>query len=166
MRIPVFCAPGGVQNRPVQSNPVALSRTQSNQSDPEDGTEANEGNEAIRSRPGLASRQSPFVTFVTFCSNPRLAAARCAVFMQLGPNQRQPVKPVALSRTRSSQSQQSNLLEMEVKSSHGSTDLVGPRATTAGWRRALGNLSKSVIPKSGHRSLISHPQRCAGLSTA
>src|ERR1700722_11060752 len=103
----LFCQPG-VQNRPIQSNQVALSRTQSNQSDSEGATEENEGNEALRSRPALVSRQCPFVTFVTFCSNSYDPSIRCAVFTQFRPNKRRLVNPVALSRTRSNQSQQTN----------------------------------------------------------
>ena len=100
---PTFCAVFTQlrRHRRQSVKPVALSRTQSNLSDPEDATEANEGNEAIRSGAGLAYRQFHFVTFVTFCSNSYHHPTFCAVFTQLRRHRRQWVKPVALSRTQS-----------------------------------------------------------------
>jgi hypothetical protein len=101
------------QNRPVQSNPVALSRTRSNQSNPEDATEAKEGHKVKPSRRDLEPWQIALVTFATFCSNPYGPPGCCAVFTHFRPNRRRLIKPVALSQT---SSQQLDLPEMEVQS--------------------------------------------------
>jgi hypothetical protein len=49
----------------------------------------------------MEPRQITFVTFATFCSNPRLLAACRADFTHLRPDERRSVKPVQPSRTQS-----------------------------------------------------------------